>query len=95
MVEYVGIKPAHAGFGEYDTTFSDGEAVELDCFLDECSGEIIELCDGTELPDWAKDIRGLIHDEPDLVYARKTDEETVEYFGFNYVGGFSKNEKQT
>lgn len=82
-VQCVGIKPSHAGFGEYVTTPSDGEVFDLDCFLDECDGEIVQLCDGTELPDWAEDIRGLIHDEPDRVYAHKTDQGIVEYFGFN------------
>lgn len=84
-VQCVGIKPSHAGFGEYVTTPSDEEVFELECFLDECAGEIIELCAGAELPDWAEDIRGRIHDEPDRVYAHKTDQGIVEYFGFNDV----------
>lgn len=79
------IKPASAGFGEYDTVACDAQE-DLDVLLNEIRhnlGQIAEL-GVDDLPEGIEDIRGSIHNEPTHVYVALSlpgEGEAPTYFG--------------
>lgn len=82
------IIPAHGGFGEYEAAPINGEGYQDEADLEDemrqgvadQGGEMVELADGAELPDWAEDIRGRIRNQPERVFAVR-DGEQVRYVG--------------
>ena len=85
------IVPASGGFGEYDTLpingdgYANADDLEFDMHvgIDALGGDFVALSDDP-LPDWAEDIRGRIHNEPERVYAALLDGQVV-YFGLTGI----------
>jgi hypothetical protein len=82
-----------AGFGEYQvkpingegwTTFDDLLAETRQSVADQ-GGELAELTD--EGPDWADDIRGRIHNEPERVFAIRWAGGEIAYIGIVEIPG--------
>lgn len=81
------IQISPAGFGEYQTQPIDGEGwatfydllAQIEQSVADQGGEAVVLTDAG--PDWAEDIRGRIHNEPDVVIAVRWDDGSVGYTG--------------
>lgn len=95
----VGIRPHYAGFGEYnrdpnagDPYPGDAEDLLIEIRNSLMEGEELYELGVDELPDAVKDIRGLIHNEPERVFAVFRPEQDpndfsnpVNYFGIEKV----------
>lgn len=85
LVQYYSIKPSASGFGQYEA-IPDLDSVSDDAdILNGAAGEVYQL-GSDDLPDWVVDIRGNIHNEPEMVFVeRSNDQERVTYFGLSKV----------
>lgn len=89
------ISPASAGFGEWQANPINSEGyedlgdliTEMHQGVGEQGGEMIELSDDTPPSDWAEDIRGRIHDEPDHIFAIRWPDDSVTYTGISVRDG--------
>jgi hypothetical protein len=96
MYTEVTIQPAHAGFGlwEADAAYSyEWESTEdLVAEMGGPEWDVLEL--GVDaLPEGVKDIRGLILDEPDRVFAIVWDDGFVQYTGIQGQAGNPQRRK--
>lgn len=84
-VQYISIRPASGGFGEYERGEPGDTFDTLTDLLGELSERTVELSDTATLPAGVEDIRGRIRNEPDRVFAIPFGDGTVNYFGADIV----------
>ena len=102
LFQIVSIKAAHGGFGMYDVS-GYGQTDSVEDWRDQLSGDCYVLGED-ELPEYIKDIRGNIYNEPTIVIAceestcqeevwneEKKDLEVIETPYVYYIGIIEEN----
>jgi len=89
-VQYVDVRPHPGGFGYYQAAGRGDVYADLADLLYEVhqdDADVFALDEGAVLPPGVEDIRGMVHNAPDLLYAVRRDDGHVQYFGVDELEG--------
>jgi len=79
LYDIVSITPADSGFGEYQVSGAHtGEPVDLNDYLAECHVDGIVIVE-------THDLDGLIHNQPDRIFAVTEPDDSISYIGANLL----------